>query len=40
MEFTAAQLAEIVNGTVDGDANATVSTIAKIEEAEKVPSPS
>ncbi|MCM1110801.1 MAG: UDP-3-O-(3-hydroxymyristoyl)glucosamine N-acyltransferase [Clostridium sp.] len=32
MEFTAAQLAEIVNGTVEGDGEKRVSTIAKIEE--------
>ena len=32
MEFTAIQIAQLVNGTVEGDANATVNTLAKIEE--------
>lgn len=32
MEFTANQIAEFLQGTVEGDANATVSTFAKIEE--------
>ncbi len=32
MQFTAAQIAAITGGQVDGDPNATVSTIAKIEE--------
>lgn len=32
MEFTAAQLAALVNGVVEGDGNVTVSTLAKIEE--------
>lgn len=32
MQFTASQIAALVNGTVEGDANATVSTFAKIEE--------
>ncbi|MBO4263488.1 MAG: UDP-3-O-(3-hydroxymyristoyl)glucosamine N-acyltransferase [Bacteroidales bacterium] len=31
MEFTARQLAEVLNGTVDGNPDATVSTFAKIE---------
>lgn len=34
MEFTAAQLAEWLNGKVEGDSNAIVTTLAKIEEAE------
>ncbi|HMM11759.1 MAG TPA: UDP-3-O-(3-hydroxymyristoyl)glucosamine N-acyltransferase [Bacteroidales bacterium] len=32
MEFTAQQIAQFINGQVDGDANATVHTVAKIEE--------
>lgn len=32
MEFTANQLAELVNGVVEGDGNVTVNTLAKIEE--------
>jgi len=32
MEFTAKQIAEALQGTVDGDANVTVSTLSKIEE--------
>lgn len=32
MEFTASQIAEFLQGTVDGDADARVSTFAKIEE--------
>lgn len=32
MEFTASQIAALVNGTVDGNGNAVVSTLAKIEE--------
>jgi UDP-3-O-[3-hydroxymyristoyl] glucosamine N-acyltransferase len=32
MEFTAKQIAEALQGTVDGDANITVSTLSKIEE--------
>lgn len=35
MEITAGKLAELVNGTVDGDANAIVNNFAKIEEAKK-----
>jgi UDP-3-O-[3-hydroxymyristoyl] glucosamine N-acyltransferase len=33
MQFSAAQLAQIINGTVEGDANATVWSFGKIEEA-------
>lgn len=33
MQFTAAQIATIINGKVDGDANAVVSSFGKIEEA-------
>ena len=33
MEFTVAQIAQVVGGTVEGDPTATVSTLAKIEEA-------
>ena len=33
MEFTVGQIAQVVGGTVEGDANATVSSLAKIEEA-------
>ncbi len=32
MEFTAAQIAQLLNGTVEGNANAVVSTVSKIEE--------
>lgn len=32
MEFTAKQIADFLNGTVDGNENATVHTFAKIEE--------
>lgn len=32
MQFTANQIASLVNGTVEGDGNVTVSTVAKIEE--------
>jgi UDP-3-O-[3-hydroxymyristoyl] glucosamine N-acyltransferase len=35
MEFTALQIAGLLNGKVDGDPEATVSTIAKIEEGSK-----
>ncbi|MGM9844975.1 MAG: UDP-3-O-(3-hydroxymyristoyl)glucosamine N-acyltransferase [Muribaculaceae bacterium] len=35
MTFSANQIASLVNGTVEGDGNATVSTFAKIEEAGK-----
>ena len=35
MEFTAIQIAKMVNGVVEGDENATVNTIAKIEEGRK-----
>lgn len=35
MEFTAKQIAEFVNGTVEGDINATVNTFTKIEEGKK-----
>jgi len=33
MKFTVAQIAQVVGGTVEGDAGATVSSLAKIEEA-------
>lgn len=33
MEFTVAQIAQVVGGTVEGDAEATVSSLARIEEA-------
>lgn len=33
MKFTVGQIAQVVGGTVEGDANATVSSLAKIEEA-------
>ena len=33
MEFTVGQIAQVVGGTVEGDPNATVSSLAKIEEA-------
>ena len=32
MEFTAQQIAQLVQGKVEGDENATVNTFAKIEE--------
>jgi UDP-3-O-[3-hydroxymyristoyl] glucosamine N-acyltransferase len=32
MEFTAKQIADFINGRVEGDANAAVHTFAKIEE--------
>ena len=32
MEFTAKQIADFINGKVEGDANAAVNTFAKIEE--------
>ena len=32
MEFTAKQIAQFIQGTVEGDENATVNTFAKIEE--------
>lgn len=32
MEFTAQQIAELINGRIEGDANATITTFAKIEE--------
>ena len=32
MQFTAAQIAQLLQGTVEGDANATVSRLSKIEE--------
>ena len=32
MEFSASQIAELCGGTIDGDSNVTVNTIAKIEE--------
>lgn len=35
MKFTAAQIAEILNGTVEGDESAAVSKLAKIEEGSK-----
>ena len=35
MEFTAGQLAAMINGTVEGDANVAVNTYSKIEEAQK-----
>jgi len=34
MQFTAAQIAMLINGTVEGDANAAVSSFGKIEEAQ------
>ena len=33
MEYTASQIAEILNGSIVGDKDARVSTLAKIEEA-------
>lgn len=35
MEFTAKQIAELINGRVEGDVNASVHTFAKIEEGKK-----
>lgn len=35
MEFTAKQIAELINGTIEGDENASISTFAKIEEGRK-----
>ena len=35
MKFTAQQIAEILDGEVEGDVNTEVSTISKIEEAQK-----
>jgi UDP-3-O-[3-hydroxymyristoyl] glucosamine N-acyltransferase len=35
MEFSAKQIAEILNGTIDGDPNVTVNYVSKIEEGEK-----
>ena len=35
MEFSAAQIAHIVGGTIEGNPNATVSSFGKIEEATK-----
>jgi UDP-3-O-[3-hydroxymyristoyl] glucosamine N-acyltransferase len=35
MEFTAEKIADLIGGTVNGDKNATVSTLSKIEEGEK-----
>ena len=32
MQFTAAQIAGLLNGQIEGDANATVTKLAKIEE--------
>ena len=32
MEFTASQIAQLANGTVEGDGEVKISTIAKIEE--------
>ncbi|MBR3444408.1 MAG: UDP-3-O-(3-hydroxymyristoyl)glucosamine N-acyltransferase, partial [Prevotella sp.] len=32
MEFTAKQIAELINGRIEGDENAVVSTFSKIEE--------
>ena len=32
MEFSAQQIAELIQGRIEGDANATVKTFAKIEE--------
>ncbi len=34
MQFTAAQIAMLINGTVEGDANAAVGSFGKIEEAQ------
>jgi len=34
MQFTASQIASIINGTIEGDANAIVSSFGKIEEAQ------
>ena len=35
MEFTAKQIAELIQGRIEGDENATVNTFAKIEEGKK-----
>ena len=35
MEFTAKQIAQYINGTIEGDENATVHTFAKIENGNK-----
>ena len=35
MEFTAKQIAEFVQGKVEGDENATINTFAKIEDGKK-----
>ena len=35
MEFTAKQIAGLLQGTVEGDENTTVSTLSKIEEGKK-----
>jgi UDP-3-O-[3-hydroxymyristoyl] glucosamine N-acyltransferase len=35
MQFTASQMASIINGTIEGDANAVVSSFGKIEEAQE-----
>lgn len=32
MQFTAAQIAHLLHGTVEGDANATVTKLSKVEE--------
>ena len=32
MEFSAKQIAQVIQGTIEGDENATVHTFAKIEE--------
>ncbi|MFN5370509.1 MAG: UDP-3-O-(3-hydroxymyristoyl)glucosamine N-acyltransferase, partial [Bacteroidia bacterium] len=34
MEFTASQIADLLGGTIEGDANAKVNRLAKIEEGE------
>ena len=33
MQFTATQIAEVIQGTIEGDAQASVSSFGKIEEA-------
>ena len=35
MEFTAKQIAEFINGRIEGDENAAINTFAKIEEGTK-----
>ncbi len=35
MTFSAIQIASLINGKIEGDANASVSTFAKIEEAKE-----